>query len=129
MKSRATENNLIFFGIDDKEEYGEKEGILREFIGSEITLPESKNVEHFTFTKVHRIGRKKTDQEQRDPRVKVRPRPIVAQFDKFEDREAVRNAASTITNTKFGVREDFPIEIETKEKKPISNYENSFEPN
>lgn len=117
MKMRAMETNLIFFGIEEEEEYGKTEGVLKEFLKSEITLPENKNADDIAFQKVHRIGRKKSEKELNNQQDKPRPRPIVAQFEKFNDRESVRNAATTITNTKFSVREHFPIEIEERRRK------------
>ena len=41
----------------------------------------------------------------------------MAQFERFRDREIVRNAATTLTDTRISIREHFPFEIEERRKK------------
>ena len=61
------------------------------------------------FERVHRLGRYKPDQEK--------PRPIIAKFHRFKDRGILRQSArDTLTGTQYGVKEQFPIEVESKRR-------------
>ena len=61
------------------------------------------------FDRVHRLGR-------HDPSKKY-PRPIIAKFEQYNDKEYVRQAApDALINTGYGVREQYPYEIEEKRK-------------
>ena len=63
----------------------------------------------FSFDCVHRLGRYKRGQTY--------PRPIVAKFTYYRDKEAVRHAAPKILiGTKYSVNEQFPQEIENRRK-------------
>ena len=44
------------------------------------------------------------------------PRPIVAVFERFSDREMIKNVASTLKGKNFSIREQFPAEIEQRRK-------------
>ena len=57
------------------------------------------------FDRVHRIA--PTQRSRRDT-----PRPIVAKFTLFKEREVVRRAAFKLKGTNFGISEQFPEEIE-----------------
>ena len=64
---------------------------------------------YMEFDRVHRLGR-------HDP-YKTYPRPIIAKFERYRDKEYVRQAApDALFNTDYGVREQFPQEIEEKRK-------------
>ena len=61
------------------------------------------------FDRVHILGRPSYHQPY--------PRTIIAWFESFEDREHVRAAASkSLVDKRYGVREQFPPEIEQKRK-------------
>ena len=97
--------NLLFVGIE--ESFVEKENteyVLREFLSTNMNITYD-----IPFDRVHRLGRY-------DP-TKHYPRPIIAKFERFRDRERVRLAAPrTLEGTKYGVREHFPAEIENKRR-------------
>lgn len=101
--------NLVFTGIDepklDKSEFENTEEILGNFLKTEMNIEKP-----IPFDRVHRIG---VSQEQRSY-----PRPIVAKFQNFKDREYVRSSApKTLKGKPFGVREQFPKVIEDRRKK------------
>lgn len=121
IESRSMRSNLLFFGIDECEEnlrdrsYREdSEKLLKDFMKSEMTFEEadSINPDEIKFDRVHRLGRPKFHQSGR----LLRPRPIVAAFAGFKERECVRRAVSTVQNRKYSVREQFPSEIEERRK-------------
>ena len=64
---------------------------------------------HIEFDRVHRLGRYKRGQTY--------PRPIVAKFTYYKDKEFVRHAApKTLIGTNISVNEQFPSEIEQRRK-------------
>ena len=102
---RSMRENLLFVGIE--ESFVEKENteyVLREFLSTNMNITYD-----IPFDRVHRLGRY-------DP-TKHYPRPIIAKFERFRDRERVRLAAPrTLEGTNYGVREHFPAEIENKRR-------------
>ena len=63
------------------------------------------------FDRVHRLGRPRDNQ-------KSNPRPIVAKFERYKDRELIRIAGKDLNEKKngFSIREQFPPKIEAKRK-------------
>ena len=58
--------------------------------------------------RAHRLGRKHDDEK---------PRPIVAKFLRYQDREFICKSAYLFKGTRFGIAEQFPKEIaETRRK-------------
>ena len=121
MEARSMRANLLFFGIEESAEnirdrsYREDtETLLKRFIADEITFPEGENLDPYDikFERVHRLGRPKFDQNGR----LLRPRPVVAAFSNFKERETVWRASSTIKDRTHSVREQFPAEIEERRK-------------
>ena len=80
--------------------------------------------DQMTFYRVHRIGKYCPEQKY--------PRPIVAKFHSFKDREKVRRAAPyALKGRKYGVREQYSTEIENKRKLlyPVMKKANEVEGN
>ena len=103
---RSMRDNLLFTGIAEDAETASEDvkGKLRDFVRTELGITES-----ITFDRAHRIG--KNDSQQSFPR------PIVAKFHSFQEREMVRWAApAALRGTRYGVREQFPAEIESVRK-------------
>ena len=105
---RSMRENLIFSGISEpKLPRGQPENVemsLRNFLRLEMGITDD-----IPFDRVHRLG--KFDYNQ------LYPRPIIAKFEKFRDKEFVRKTApDTLKGKPFGVNEQFPPEIESKRK-------------
>ena len=105
---RSMRENLVFSGIKEpklpREEYENVELSLRNFLRDEMDI--DKDIQ---FDRIHRLGKFDYDQ--------IYPRPIIAKFEKFKDKEFVRKAAPAALGGKhFGVNEQFPVEIENKRK-------------
>ena len=131
LKTRTMQENLLFFGNPEPEQQRpntvsneenpihrpEPENVeeqLRQFITSELRLEPPESVSNIKFDHVHRLGPIRTDRN-----VKVNPRPIIAKFERFSDRELVRKAGMEINSnlaSKFKIREQFPKEIEDRRK-------------
>lgn len=106
---RNMRENLIFSGIPESQlgrgEYEDCESLIKCFIREQMSV--TKEVE---FDRVHRIGRFRQDQRY--------PRPIVAKFTYYKDKEIVRQAAPrTLLGTNYSVNEQFPAEIEDRRKR------------
>ena len=105
---RSMRETLIFTGIQEPQyaegEYEDVETTLRTFIKKDMKIER-----YLEFDRVHRLGR--YDQHR------TYPRPIIAKFERYKDKEYVRQAApNVLVNTGYGVREQFPQEIDEKRK-------------
>lgn len=105
---RSMRENLIFTGIPEpylpEGEFENVEGTLRQFLRDEMDIDRD-----IAFDRVHRLGRYDM--------YKKYPRPIIAKFERYRDKEAVRKAApQSLFGKRYGVREQFPPEIEEKRK-------------
>ena len=103
---RSMRDNLLFTGIEEDAELSSEDvkGKLRDFVRIQLGINES-----ITFDRAHRIGKYERQQSF--------PRPIVAKFHSFREREIVRWAApAALRGTRYGVREQFPAEIESVRK-------------
>ncbi|CAC5376126.1 unnamed protein product [Mytilus coruscus] len=92
-------NNLIFSGLYEVREENTEE-LLRTFLHREIGIDY-----RIEFGNVHRFSNY--------PRGK---RPIVARFLYFSDLQYVLNNAYKLRNTQYGIRQQFPKEIEDNRK-------------
>lgn len=106
LQCRSMRENLLFTGIAEPDRRGSDESsedperVLRTFIREEMKI-----CDEIEFDRVHRLGKWKSDQSY--------PRPIIAKFHRFKDRERVRLTASKVLKGRnYGVREQFPAEIE-----------------
>ena len=94
----------MFFGI--KEEDEDCEEVISDFVHRKMKINRD-----IKFERVHRVGRKNANRDSR------RPRPIVAKFSTYKDRELVRKQApKTLKGSNFWVQEQFPPEIEQRRK-------------
>lgn len=105
---RSMRENLIFTGISEpylpEGEFENVEGTLRQFLREEMNIDRD-----IAFDRVHRLGRYDM--------YKKYPRPIIAKFERYRDKETVRKAApQSLFGKRYGVREQFPPEIEEKRK-------------
>ncbi|KAJ8298562.1 hypothetical protein KUTeg_022622 [Tegillarca granosa] len=95
MQERSMRDNPIFTGIkeDNQQGYEDTEKLLE--IHEEIETE-----------RIHRFGRRFGD----------RPRPIVARFSRFKQRETIRKKARELKGTGYGIYEQYPHEIEKARK-------------
>ena len=122
MEARSMQCNLLFFGIGERAEnirnktFREPtEVLVKDFMRNEMVFEQENYLDPdaIEFDRIHRLGKPKFDRQGR----LLRPRPIVAAFKNYRERECVRRAASTIQNRQFSVREQFPTELEERRKK------------
>lgn len=101
LQARSMRDNLVFAGIPEKADENPEETI-KTFIHKELKLP-LVTVNSIGFHRVHRIGGKRPDSR--------RPRPIVAKFVSFKQKEQVKKQGRELKGTNFGVNDQFPKEI------------------
>ncbi|MCG8047155.1 MAG: hypothetical protein N0E48_16250, partial [Candidatus Thiodiazotropha endolucinida] len=111
LQCRCMRDNLVFTGISEvqlseSDEYEDVENTLTEFLNKEMGINR-----HIGYHRVHRIGA--YDKETANQY----PRSIIAKFEKFKAREYIRSRAKdTLKGKKYGIREQFPRQIEIKRK-------------
>ena len=102
LKYRSMNNNLIFTGLfESSREY--TEGILRKFIKNELGMEE-----YIEFGYAHRFGQRET--------LDRKPRPIVARCIYNRKLTLILQNAHKRRGTYFGIREQFPAEVEEKRR-------------
>ena len=112
LKTRSMQENLLFFGLCEapRGQQEKTESKLRDFLKTELEVTEQK-IDEIVFDRVHRLGRAREDTQ-------INPRPIVAKFEKYTDREYIRKAAIGLNEKRIGfsIREQFPKEVEGTRK-------------
>ena len=101
LEDRGRRNNLVFYGIPEPESGAEAEDCenkLYEMLRKYNIVPQSADP-HNLYDRVHRLGRKKED--------KSRPRPIIARFTYFKDKEDVLKQGFKLKNCPLNMSEDF----------------------
>ena len=101
LESHSRRNNLNLFGIPEEaeESFASTENILCNFMKQKLKV---EDVDEISIERAHRIGKPLSD---------GKPRPIIAIFSFFKDKDYVLSQASNLVGTKFGVAPDFPKEI------------------
>lgn len=99
-------DNLVFAGIPEQAEE-DPEATVTAFIKNQLKLP-AETVSKISFHRVHRLGGKRPDSS--------RPRPIVAKFANFKQKEQVKSRGRELRGTDFSVNDQFPKEILERRK-------------
>ena len=82
------------------------EDVIRNLFVSKMQIP-PEAVKAIRFERVHRIPTKTSSQ-----RSQSRPRPVIARFSHYQDKEFVRSFYKNLKGTEIGISDDFPKEIE-----------------
>lgn len=104
LQTRNMRDNLIVTGIQ-KNSPDDSEKSLKDFMTAQLKIPVD-TVNSFTFHRVHRLGQK----TQRGPR------PIIAKFENFKQKEFVRSKGKELKGTHYGLSDQFPKEINERRK-------------
>ncbi len=91
-------DNLVFSGIPESAEE-DPEATVKNFIKTYLKLPED-TVENICFERVHRMGAKKPGAP--------RPRPIVAKFGYFKQKEQVKSRGRELKGTRLRRKRPVP---------------------
>ena len=118
LQTRTMQKNLLIFGVYEVEGPNlTSEQLVRDFFRDQLTFREGVPIDigSLAFERVRRIGRRTNFKDIRSGEL-PRPRPIVVVFERFVDREVIKNAAPSLKGTRFSIREHFPSEIEERRK-------------
>ncbi|XP_071086335.1 protein unc-13 homolog C-like [Haliotis cracherodii] len=108
VQCKSLENNLIFTGIDETEEEN-VEVKAQNVIENNLKIAKSIELE-----KVHRLGKKRSDQ--------TKPRPILVAFTSKRDRDIVKSQSHKLKGSSVGINEHFPYEIQQRRNQPWHRY-------
>ena len=97
LKARSMQSNLFFYGLAEapKGEPDNTESKVRDFLRNGLNFDTPETVNNVVFDRVHRLGRPRSDQNSY-------PRPIVAKFERYRERELIRQAARELNDKDNG---------------------------
>ncbi len=101
LQARSMRDNLVISGIPEQAEE-DLEMTVKNFIQKELKFL-SDTVKTIGFHPVHHLDRKKVEGQ--------RPRPIVAKFENFKQKELVKSRGRELKGTNFSINDQFPREI------------------
>ena len=98
LESHRRRNNLIFYGIPEEanETTAKTESILYSFLEDNLKLKEDR----ISMERAHRLGKRNASGEK--------PRPIIAKFSFYKNKELALSNSRTLAGTVFGISQDFP---------------------
>ena len=101
---QSRRSNLIFDGITeiDSETWDKTEEILKQILAEKMDI-----MDDIKFERVNRIGKK----------IPEKPRPIIAKFHSFKDRNIVWTKRNELQGTSIWISEDYPQPIKANRRK------------
>lgn len=106
LQTRSMRDNLIFSSILEPI-HENPEATIRAFMSEQLKLP-AETVQSISFHRVHRIQSRNNRND--------RPRPIVAKFEHFKQKELVQRQGKHLKGTDFGLNDQYPKEILQRRK-------------
>ena len=114
LESYSRRENLKFFGIPEKEVNAVEGGealdtrtVLNHFLETALGFHDPSNT--IEIQRVHRVGKS----------INGKPRPILARFLRFQDRERILSQGFKLKDTEYMILQDFPQEIIEKRRKKM----------
>ena len=106
MEAYSRGENIKIFGIAESagESYKNSEELVRDMMRNKMKIPE--DVEGIRFERVHRV------QSRKDRSQFSKPRPILAKFSFYQDKEYMWSFVKNLKGTKIGIANDYPKEID-----------------
>lgn len=112
LEAYTRRENIKVFGIEDErgESNTRTEELVRTMMREKMNIPKE-DVERFQFERVHRIS-------TRQDRVRSsKPRPIIAKFSFYKDKEFMWSFVKNLKGSGIGIANDFPKEIDEIQQK------------
>ena len=103
---RSMRDNLVFYGIDETKDEN-CDAVLAQFFTGELGVTEV-----IDLARAHRMGKATPG----------KTRPIVAKFERYQQREKVRMAGPRLAGKRFGVSEQIPKEWQDKRKPLLPHF-------
>ncbi|XP_038559865.1 uncharacterized protein LOC119891937 isoform X1 [Micropterus salmoides] len=101
LQARSMRDNLVISGIPEQADEAPEETV-KSFIQNQLKLPAG-TVKNISFHRVHRLGGRRQENQ--------RPRPIVATFEHFKQKELVKGRGRELRGTNISVNDQLPREI------------------
>jgi hypothetical protein len=105
LQSRSMRDNLVFTGIPEQTP-DDPEKSVKDFMIKQLKLP-SETVQDITFHRVHRIRSQNSNN---------RPRPIIAKFEHYKQKELVQRQGRQLKGTNYGLNNQYPKDILERRK-------------
>lgn len=105
LEAYTRRENVRIFNVEEEVDEN-TEAVVRNLLVTKMQIPLEK-VKSIRFERVHRIPKK--TQNQRLPN---RPRPVIARFSHYQDKEFVQSFYKNLNGTTIGFSDDFPKEVE-----------------
>ena len=104
LQCRSMRDNIIVHGLAEvkNETHQKSEELLKTFLSGNLKM-DVNEVEAVHFSRVHRLGKAKADQQ--------RPRPIVAKTIDSKMKYAVMSKGGELKGTNYAISDQFPAEI------------------
>ena len=108
LEAYTRRENIKLFNVQEtpKETNAQTETLVRNVFMEKMKLRPG-DVDAIKFERVHRIPTKSSKALDN-----TRPRPIIAKFSFFKDKEKVMSAVRNLKGTKIGIADDYPKEID-----------------
>lgn len=107
LESRSMRDNLLFYGIDEGGEHENCERLIKEVCINHLQMPEAKDM---LIDRAHRVGAMKNN----------KPRPIVAKFHYYAQKEAVKSRsyerANELKQANKGIGMQWPQQVREARK-------------
>ena len=104
IRAHSMRSNLVFYNLPEVEKE-DPFATVKDVIANKMGVDENNEIE---IERAHRLGAKRNDEK---------PRPIVAKFLRYQDKEYIRKSAYLLKGTKVGIADQFPKEIAETRKK------------
>ena len=102
LEAYTRRENLKLFNIEEKDENVDTEEIVRKTLVEKMNIPKG-DVERIRFERVHRMRTRKASSK---------PRPVIAKFSFYQDKEFVWSFVKNLKGSGIGISNDFPKEID-----------------
>jgi tetrahydromethanopterin S-methyltransferase subunit B len=101
LESHSRRNNLIFYGIPEEvnETSAKTESLLYSFLEDKLKLKVD-DIDGILIERAHRLGKRNANGEK--------PRPIIAKFSFYKNKEFMLSNARILAGTAFGISQDSP---------------------
>ena len=104
LESYSRKENIKMFNVQETADEN-TEAVVKKFLNENLKIPQT-NVDEIRFERVHRLPTRRSN----------KPRPIIARFSFFQDKEFVWSLVKNLKGSNIAIANDYPKEIENIHK-------------
>ena len=104
LESYARKENIKIFNVQETADEN-TEAVIKKFLNEDLKIPQT-NVDEIRFEQAHRLPTRRSK----------KPRPIIARFSFFQDKEFVWSFIKSLKGSNIAIANDYPKEIENIHK-------------